>query len=661
VSIKKTVRIPQAELPNQNEITSVKFVDLGDSVTPIAKQIYFSQEIPGADFVNENYYPGAVTISPTATISERTTSVDAYGKYYGKLVLNFTEGLSVGQEIYIGDPAVSYIPLVIEQILTPTSIKVWSNVQLTNGTTIKITANGMYYFKLITQEAHNFVVGDKVYINGIGKYFDGTTKITKVFEKEIHYYNKSIDPYIGATFNISRIGFPTNILSQTLNSSGFIKRVYDYYSNDFTNPLNYLGLTQISAIVSAITIKSGIATVTTYVNHNFLVGDSFGLSGVSYLGKLYIRNSEDANLNTQLYVVTKILSPTSFEFLIGDTTVTSTTSLSQISTSGTIGSVVFDAGTNTYTARISGLSTPISQNAIVQYSVYDSLIATNGTGSLGNVISTTGIVGDAYDIGGGVYVRNITGMTSTTGLVANVSSIVAGESVGKIIPSAVHSIINATSIRIFDDGIPPTQPSSNKSGKIVNILNTSTGYYITAVGSNYVDIYGSGFIVAGTISNIHINTGAFLTPDNLLQYVIRYQTKNPHGLRIGSNVSVFNVIPGTFNVNNYKLYYEPEEKTFDISYISPTTITRLSPYLNLPSNYGYRSFPSFGEVPYTVNMENKTYKSGGFINTLIYYLRYRLTSSDKNKVSEWSPVIKTDNTYYEPIKDIRFDGGEQNW
>lgn len=652
MTIKKTIRIPKSDLPSKNNIVKAELVDLGGKDSLIARYTYLSQEAgAGTDFVDSS-----------ATVSG-ANGPDSLGKYYATVSnLVSTTGFQLGASISATNGTGS-IPSgsKIYKIINSTSIKIETfGTQATNGTVTNIETQGVLISVVVTKNPHTFKKGDVVWIKNAGKYYDGTVQVFKVVNNEVHYYNESI----------LTTGRPVSIEKTVLLTSAYIKRKMPNISQSEKNVHN---VNSINSLISNIVIAGRKITVTTLYPHGLEVNDSFSIDTLYDNALLYLKRSNYYSVTTdpdpqyekiykgdafpnQIYVIESVPSLTSFTFTVLETN-PNLSNLQTISTSGTVGSISGPTD-GFYTATITGMTNTVMAEVPFYSNGYYSgittpLIATNGTGSLGTgLISTQGTV-SAVSNG----LRTISGMTSTKGLKAG-SLIAATSSTGSIITGvAVESVVNSTSIKIYDYGNSFSQ-TTNKAGAIKNIVCIDNATFAAEILSpSSIKVVSTAPLSAGTVTNILVRSVVSMEPDNMFQSVVRYTTTNPHQLTIGSDVSIYGIIPGVYNVANYKLFYKPTSKTFDISYIPKNVLNRLSPIFSKL----HLTFPPFGAVPYSANLEDKPYKSGGFINNFLYYLRYRLVSADKNKFSAWTPIIKADHHYYDELDDERLDGGDQSW
>ena len=645
MTIKKTIRIPKSELPSKNNIVSAELIDLGgkNSIGFITR--YFSQE----SILNA---PSVSLIDASATVTT-ISGPDIYsGTYYATITgLSFTKGLKEGTQITATPGSSNFSTGFIETIVSSNTIIVnTSGLPVTTGTITNVNAEGAMVSVVETKDPHTFSVGEDVWIDGISKNFDGSVTISKIVNNAIYYYNQSLD------YPISNIKQPTTLIPRQIsNAGGYIKRKLNI--DDPNTPANsgVAGQT-ILPVISNITIKNKVVTATTFFPHSFVVGDTFGFDYVSYNASLYLKGYY------QIYTVTKIVSNTSFEFKISDTA-SPTTNMTLISTTGTIGSITGPTD-GLYYATITGLS---STSNIDPNFPNVQINATNGTGSISmGIISSIGTVGASYTAAG-ISVRNITGMSSTKGLIAG-SVIYATSNTGSIYDTGmeVYSVTNSSSIVVRDAAVSLYPQVTVKEGTIKNI--TSFSYFdrvsefvvknsftviLEILTSNSISIMSNRPINAGTITNISMNSYGVITTDNVYQSVIRYTTEKPHNLSIGDTVSIYGCSPGSYNVSQYKIVRVPKNKTFDISYMPQKLAKRIKNFFgdNVP----------FGKSPYKTDLDSKPYIGNGFINNFLYYLRYRLVSSDKNKFSAWTPIIKTEHKYYIDVEGQRLDGGDQNW
>jgi hypothetical protein len=664
MAIKKTIRIPKTDLPSKNNITNIEQIDLGGKNDIIARARYFSQEA----MLNA---PANSIIDTSATVSSIVGPSSYNGAYYVVISdLTFTTGLKIGTSLSATPGTSTFTGGEIFEIINSTSIKVWIGPDpVTIGTITDVVAEGAFISVVKTKNPHIFSVGDDVWIDQVTQYFDGSVQVGRVVDKYIYYYNQSLEG------EYSTVGQAKSLLSETITSRGYIRKKV---SGDalLSTPFSLLSDIELSSGVFNITIKSGVVTVTTIYNHKFLVGDSIYFK--SYLPpelSLYLKNSPSERYSadyavTSIYTITKIVSSTSFEFLISDTS-SPTKNFTLISSVGTVGSVTGpDPGNGFYTAIITGMDA--NSTSKIGTSGYLAYSANNGTGSLGSgLISTQGTVGEKYTHTDGKIVRNITGMSSTKGLkgwdplVGGGSVIGAISSTGNIYNNSyVHSVINSTSIRIYEDlnDYGYSWLKVNKAGAIKNIFAyayLNGPFFAEVLSSNSMSIISTQLLEPGTITNLSYEITVGLTGDNIYQDVVRYTTGKPHGLSIGSNVSVYDVKPAIYNLSNYKLYYEPKDKSFDVHNYGTTTAR----FKELITGYyqNYVTFPPFGQDAYSADIKAKPYKSSGFINNLLYFLRYRLVSSDKNKFSAWTPIIKTEHNYYDNVESQDIDGGDQDW
>jgi hypothetical protein len=655
MSIKKTVRIPKSELPTKNNITKAELVDLGGKNLISYRSRYFTQE----SFFNA---PGQSLIDTAANVT--VVSADPYSSAYFVTIsnLSFTSNLKLGAVISATSGTSNFQTGFITAIVDLTTITVTTYYLTTTGTITNIYSEGFMAHVVTTADQHNFAVGDDVWIEGVSKYFDGSVKISKIIGNDIYYYNSSLE------YPTSNILNPTSLLTKTITNAGYIKR--RLFSNQDINLENNfnpnVGISGPTPI-AGISIKNGTVTITTFSPHQFIVADTVAIDFTTTNSSLYLKSNKDRSTysTTHIYTITKIVSDTSFEFKISDTN-SPTTNMTLISSSGTVTSVAGPNGQGLYTATITGISPQYTG------STYVWLSATNGTGSIGaGIISSSGTVGDPYVAadtfnGGTATFRNITGMSSTKGLKAQ-DLIRATSKTGSLydLGVKVYSVVNSTSITVYDSPGQNSYPTSyvaktiNKTGTITNIYHLNGNDYfeiiteITAIGNNSINIESTSPLYAGTISNLSIQSNLTATADNAYQSVIRYTTEKPHNLTIGDNVSIYGSSPGSYNLSQYKIIRLPKDKTFDISYMSQKLTKRIKDYLgnNIP----------YGESPYKTDLDSKKYISSGFINNFLYYLRYRLVSSDKNKFSAWTPIIKTDHNYYDDLANLRIDGGDQSW
>jgi len=665
MAIKKTVRIPKADLPTKNNIINIEQIDLGGKNDIVSRLRYFSQE----PMLNA---PTNSIIDTSANIAS-PTGPDAFGFYYANMTnLNFTAGLKVGSTITATSGTSNFTTGIISSLAGLTSIKIKTLSLVTAGTITNVVAEGAFISVVKTKNPHIFSAGDEVFLDQVAQYFDGSVQVGKVADKYIYYYNQSLEG------EYSTIGQEQTLLTETINTKGYIKKKVS--AEDLLGP-PYSAFTSLSSGVLNITIKSGVVTVTTIYNHNFLVGDSFYFN--SYLPpelSLYLKNSPSERYvapgdyaTRNIYTISKIVSNTSFEFLISDIS-SPTKNFTLISSVGTVGSVTGpDPGNGFYTAIITGMDA--NSTSKLGGSAYLAYSANNGTGSIGSgLISSQGTVGEKYTHGDGNMVRDITGMSSTKGLGTydpitgeGATFIGATASTGSIYKySIVHSVINSTSIRIYDTfNYPidnPYKSSDMKAGAIKNIFAyayTNGPFAASLLSSNSMSIESTQPLEAGTITNLSFEITLTLSGDNIYQDVVRYTTERSHNLSTGSSVSVYDVKPAIYNLSNYKLYYEPKNKSFDVHNYGTTTARFKELFTELFGNYV--TFPTFGQDAYSADIKTKSYKSGGFINNFLYFLRYRLVSSDKNKFSAWTPIIKTEHNYYDGIESQDIDGGDQDW
>jgi hypothetical protein len=137
----------------------------------------------------------------------------------------------------------------------------------------------------------------------------------------------------------------------------------------------------------------------------------------------------------------------------------------------------------------------------------------------------------------------------------------------------------------------------------------------------------------------------YTSPD--ARYFIRYTTELPHNLIAGDLISVYEVTPARYNFKN-KIVTNNKELVTQRSFCIDVTF---SESLEKNTNLYLK------KIPVEPTDSDYTYTIGGFINSLRYFVRYRLVSDDSNQKSNWSKIFPISSSYQNIANNNNFDGG----